>query len=444
MNQPLAPPTLQLLYQLLQQIKILHQLQISANQHLSKTGATNAAAVPAIQSSINVQITQTKQRILNLQNQIAAQQAIFLKEQHQNQQIVPQSPNNLVNSGNSPNTSTPLHTQQQTSNNNDFFKTSQENSLVISNDRDLGSQALSRFQTTWKQPNFNKEDKQNINNMPMASIPNDFSRAPGPLPKQNNNMMSRSDIPNWPGFGGNEDSGWPSDVNINSISGGNSQKLNDLKEMSNSLSSTIQPSVQDAYNLNDLVPEFEPGKPWKGNSSLKSIEDDPTITPGSVNRSPLSINTIKDPMLFNWPTKLSPGTPISSADSLASLSLSSSTWAFTPPSNSHIYSSVENNTKPKNMKSPGWGTMNAELQINSCTDNLWSGAVSKTRGPPPGLAPQVKSPATTLPNSVNANSTVSSAHNLWNADNRPNAIVLDRLTGSEFLLLRNLTPQVLY
>ncbi len=96
------------------------------------------------------------------------------------------------------------------------------------------------------------------------------------------------------------------------------------------------------------------------------------------------------------------------------------------------------------MKSPGWGTMNAELQLNSCTDNLWSGAVSKTRGPPPGLAPQVKSPATTLPNSVNANSTVSSAHNLWNAENRPNAIVLDRMTGSEFLLLRNLTPQVLH
>ena len=31
----------------------------------------------------------------------------------------------------------------------------------------------------------------------------------------------------------------------------------------------------------DLVPEFEPGKPWKG-SVLKSVEDDPTMTPGSV------------------------------------------------------------------------------------------------------------------------------------------------------------------
>jgi trinucleotide repeat-containing gene 6 protein len=32
----------------------------------------------------------------------------------------------------------------------------------------------------------------------------------------------------------------------------------------------------------DLVPEFEPGKPWKGTQILKSVDDDPTLTPGSV------------------------------------------------------------------------------------------------------------------------------------------------------------------
>ena len=404
-------------------------MQISANQHLSKTGATNAAAVPALQSSINVQITQTKQRILNLQNQIAAQQAIFLKEQHQSQQIGPQTPN-AVNVGLNANPSAPMHSQQTS--NNDFFKSSPpDNSLVISNDRDINSQSLSRFQTTWK-PSFTKDDnKINVNNM----IPNEFSRAPGPLPKQNNSILTRNDINNWTGFPGAEDSsGWPSDVTVNSISASNIQKHNELKEIPNSLSAAIQPSIPDAYNaLNDLVPEFEPGKPWKGNSSLKNIEDDPTITPGSVNRSPLSINTIKDP-LFNWPSKLSPGTPNSSADSL--LSLSSSTWAFTPPSNSHIYNTVDSNKPKNNLKSPSnWGALNAELQLNACTDNLWrDGSVSKTRGPPPGLTPQIKSPATTLSNSGNTNSTVSSAHNLWNPDNRQ--------IGSEFLLLRNLTPQV--
>src|SRR5882672_7487435 len=105
LNQPLAPPTLYLLHQLLQHINSLNHLQSSANQHLSKTGATNASAVP-LQSTINVQITQTKQRILNVQNQIAAQQAIFLKEQHQSQQMQTQPPGQPMNTGTNANTPT--------------------------------------------------------------------------------------------------------------------------------------------------------------------------------------------------------------------------------------------------------------------------------------------------------------------------------------------------
>lgn len=75
LNQPLAPQTLQLLYQLLQQIRFLHQLQqqqIYFSQHGAKPGS------PPLQ--LSVQITQAKQHIVNLQNQIASQQAIFLKQ----------------------------------------------------------------------------------------------------------------------------------------------------------------------------------------------------------------------------------------------------------------------------------------------------------------------------------------------------------------------------
>ncbi|GIY55935.1 protein Gawky [Caerostris extrusa] len=75
LNQPLAPQTLQLLYQLLQQIRFLHQLQqqqMYFSQHGNKPGS------PPLQ--LSVQITQAKQHIVNLQNQIAAQQAIFLKQ----------------------------------------------------------------------------------------------------------------------------------------------------------------------------------------------------------------------------------------------------------------------------------------------------------------------------------------------------------------------------
>lgn len=75
LNQALAPPTLQLLYQLLQQIKFLQQLQqqqLYFTQHGGKPGS------PPLQ--LSVQITQAKQHIVNLQNQIAAQQALFLKQ----------------------------------------------------------------------------------------------------------------------------------------------------------------------------------------------------------------------------------------------------------------------------------------------------------------------------------------------------------------------------
>lgn len=76
LNQPLAPQTLQFLYQLLQQIKVLTQLQQQQilNNSMSKQGVPNANL------QLNVQIAQTKQRINNLQNQICANQALYLKQ----------------------------------------------------------------------------------------------------------------------------------------------------------------------------------------------------------------------------------------------------------------------------------------------------------------------------------------------------------------------------
>lgn len=62
---------------------------------------------------------------------------------------------------------------------------------------------------------------------------------------------------------------------------------------------------------------------------MKSIEDDPSITPGSVVRSPLSIATIKDTELFNMnSSKNSPP----GGETIQPLSLSSTTWSFTPAS----------------------------------------------------------------------------------------------------------------
>lgn len=77
LNQPLAPQTLMLLNQLLQQIKVLQQLhQQHAVQNTMKGGNQSAL-------QISVQITKTKQQITNLQNQIAVQQATYMKQQQQ-------------------------------------------------------------------------------------------------------------------------------------------------------------------------------------------------------------------------------------------------------------------------------------------------------------------------------------------------------------------------
>ena len=80
---------------------------------------------------------------------------------------------------------------------------------------------------------------------------------------------------------------------------------------------------------------------------MKNIEDDPTITPGSVGRSPLSIATIKDPDIFsniggdnshkgatgastNVNGSAVPGTTVTtSMDSVFTSGLTlSSTWSF--------------------------------------------------------------------------------------------------------------------
>lgn len=80
LNQPLAPQTLILLNQLLQQMKVLHT-QLNVQSTLKGNGQNVL--------QISVEITKTKQQITNLQNQIAVQQATYMKQQQQQQQQHP-------------------------------------------------------------------------------------------------------------------------------------------------------------------------------------------------------------------------------------------------------------------------------------------------------------------------------------------------------------------
>lgn len=71
---------------------------------------------------------------------------------------------------------------------------------------------------------------------------------------------------------------------------------------------------------------------------MKNIEDDPTITPGSVTRSPLSLG-IKDSELLSSISKTPTTNTVSDMTShLTSLSLSSNTWSFNPGPGHHTNS----------------------------------------------------------------------------------------------------------
>nr|CAD7569931.1 unnamed protein product [Timema californicum] len=186
------------------------------------------------------------------------------------------------------------------------------------------------------------------------------------------------------------------------------------------------PNTTQSNSFTDLVPEFEPGKPWKG-TQLKNIEDDPNITPGMIHRSPLSLVSIKDTEILNTATKTSP-TVSTVADT--PLSISSNTWAFNPPSSSTSSSSFTSPIGVKlavNTKST-WGEAPPPSTV---TSELWG--APKARGPPPGLSNKLGGGGG---NNSNGWGGLGGGGRSWGlqAGN----------WGSTWLLLKNLTPQSKY
>ncbi|XP_015782520.1 protein Gawky isoform X2 [Tetranychus urticae] len=501
LNQPLALPTIHLINQLLQNIKTLQQLQLQIASHPKNGGPFNNSS----QSNLHVQITQTKLRIQNLQNQITIQQGLFLKQQQQQGQmtggpthsqpnvmnsqaslvnqtalIYSQSNGDIGGNGGAQNQSQQLLASAQSShaqsvhhsgmvsnigNSNsippvfnanhgsgngagmDFLK--DNDSIQLNSDfRDLslkdfvqsgaagahqglgisslngGMNALnvanqqghqqqqgvqqgnggqhqhSRLKT-WKFSNMDRVEHGSSGSNNSGN--NDFLRAPGSSKhhlnesglNRGNTSDNGSGIGGWSGlnFPGNANDGsnWSKDSMMNAVSIAsntvpssvmrpNSTQSGDLKSLVMSSSSSVTGGIMtapsqttvnnlDLNDINNLVPEFEPGKPWKGVSGMK-IEDDPHITPGSVTRSPLSVNTIRDPAILtglynNWSAKGASPTSMNSDILAPSVGLSSNaTWAFNTNANA------------------GWGAIPNETPNNEV---LWSGSMTKTRGPPPGL-----------------------------------------------------------
>lgn len=264
---------MQLLYQLLQQIKVLHQLQLQASQQYNKSGNHPAA-------SINVQITKTKQTILNLQNQIAAQQAVFLK-QTQTHNISSQQPSiptiaaggvggiggptlppGISQSSDNFRTGTASDIHNQVMMNNasglDGFGTNGLTNNLNNMNIGGGVMANSRFDQPWRAPatqqqtmasssfsnnnlmnNSNNMQKSILNsggnggnnslgNSPFVNVPpsNEFARAPGPGSSMMDNkpfaMGNRSSA--WSAFGASEsEPEWPN-TTTSGISANNSSQ----------------------------------------------------------------------------------------------------------------------------------------------------------------------------------------------------------------------------
>uniref|UniRef100_A0A1I8NHN0 UBA domain-containing protein n=1 Tax=Musca domestica TaxID=7370 RepID=A0A1I8NHN0_MUSDO len=373
LNQPLAPTTLLLLNQLLSNIKHLQ----GAQQSLARSG-NNGNTLLAI--------AKYKQQIQNLQNQINAQQAIHIKQQQALQ------PNPHPAAAHINNT------------NNEYLRSHDSMTALQGNFSEMNLNKSAGYQGAPNQQSRLNQWKLPVSDKDMTTDSTDFSRAPGAT-KQGSGGLMTTNATNMGPLGLQSDGTWSTGRNIND---GWPDHTNDSENKDWSVGHA---SAATAYT--DLVQEFEPGKPWKG-SQIKSIEDDPSITPGSVARSPLAINaTPKDADIFaNATSKNSP-------TDLPTLGLTtSSTWSFNPPNNNQNFQSWSDTTQQE----------------------IWSSMNKTSRGPPPGLGsnksgvgmPNVGNPGNaggwlTGGNSVRTAGGWSGTNSNWN---------------SNWLLLKNLTTQI--
>ncbi|EAT40859.1 AAEL007449-PA [Aedes aegypti] len=399
LNQPLAPTTLLLLNQLLSQIRQMQHIQ---NNLARSGGATGVSTV-----QLTMQINKHKAQISQLQQQIAAQQAIYVKQQQQpQQQHQPTGPHQppVTPGGMNPGLGGADYLRQQdlVSLQSNFADMALGKDPVTSMNAGIaaGATGITSQQSRlnqWKLPSLEKESGAGG-----ANDLTDFSRAPGTTGKStlstaSSNMSSLGlQDGTWSSGRSHMADGWPDQTSTGSDP--------DNKDWN---------SPQDNAAFSDLVPEFEPGKPWKG--AQMKIDDDPSITPGSVARSPLSIATAKETDLFGTAGKASP---------TDSMGLTSSTWGFNSshPTGGKLAGNAAKNTWPDTITST----------TASSSSDLWGAPVGKpTRGPPPGLG---------------ANKNVSSAPNGW-----PGSSGVQRSGsggnwpsgwGSSWLLLKNLTPQI--
>lgn len=362
LNQPLAPQTLLLLNQLLQQIK---QLQNCQQQHAMAQAAGQRPGAPSSQAllGLTVQITKHKQQIGNLQNQITAQQAQYLKNQQ---------PQPLPGGGHNPGQ-------------NPDDMTLGLNHLNIGGEPGGGSKLLKIMGNEYKNDS-------------------DFSRAPGsakaPTSQSSPNLGMLNENSPWSN-GPSGNSGWPDSTNDKPINTSNSTE-------------------EDNFG----IPEFVPGKAWKG-TAMKDPTEDPTLTPGSV--APTAI-------IPPHSSEKSSGIPATTLES--SLGLTSSTWSFN--------TSSSKDSGSINSAKDSWGSMglpasSSATNLTEMGQNLWGQSRSQSSNN------KQHTPTTSLsgwPSSNGLSSTGSGWSNGTTTTSSSYLGSVGQAPGSAWLLLKNLTAQI--
>ena len=380
LNQPLAPQTLILLNQLLQQIKQLQNLQ---QQHsmASRQNVNNTALM-----GVTVKITQTKQTIHNLQNQIQAQQANYLRnpQQQQQQQLGAHPPH--------------MQQQQQQQPN---FSSGPDNGATSTMQEMING--LSLMETS--NGNGSRLHKWKLSDFPKAPGGGGGQGAQGQGKSASNLLLDNGPWGKGAGDPGNN-GGWP-ETSKSSQSGG---------------------GISASSDSNDGIPEFEPGKPWKG-PGLKNPDEDPNLTPGSM--AAVTIGSIQKPVSVSAP-QTSTSATASGDQPGGSLGLTSPTWSF---GNKAEVSVLKPDSAPVSSSS-NWSTggSGATSSLTPIGQDLWgSGGPKQPPRAPPGL------PTTTAAGSSagSDNWPPSSGSNGWSDGNNDNP----SSAASAWLLLKNLTPQ---
>lgn len=231
LNQPLAPQTLQLLNNLLNTIQQLQYTQ----QSIQRNGGVNS-----IQLQMTIQ--KQKQTISALQSQIAQQQSLYIKSQA----AAGSGGGGGIGSGNE-------FLRQNSSNN---MGMGGHNDSIVSLENNLAGLGLKQEPSPYPTNTTSQQSRLNQWKLPSAldsksGDPVDFSRAPGTTSKQSlppttptsiSSIGIHSEAGTW-SSGRNDAGGWP-DSTIES----------DNKDW---------PASNQSPAFTDLVPEFQPGKPWK-------------------------------------------------------------------------------------------------------------------------------------------------------------------------------------